>query len=264
MKYYSEKAVGVLRGNISEHLDWYYHPTGIAPEPVGVEQPVREVSLQEADLSKLAVGEDSPHKSDPQNALIVYKALKQLRPQEAADERLWTYLCHVRCADYVAARWLDKRFWDGDDDEKREIAVRRVCDHFFANGSRAILRSNGLSRLWWLGYIAHRVSEANPSRFLEILLHKQDIRVALIERPSVSMNIEILRAMYKVMEEHWNKEQKESPLFQRNVFRDWMVRVNRKGGVILLDALPSENLNDLLFEEASDAIKTASKAPESR
>ena len=153
---------------------------------------------------------------------------------------MWAYLCHCDCPQYVAARWLNSR------PQKDEDAAREVRNHFFAVGNRALIRDNGVSRLWWLGKIAHDVAPENPRQFLTILLHRQDVRSALIERPSVSMNRRVLREIYEVMKDHWNNG---GVLFERETFRSWMIALNRRGGVVLLDALPGEALRKLLREE---------------
>ena len=131
------------------------------------------------------------------------------------------------------------------------MAIRKVLNHFFALGNRALIRDNGVSRLWWLGRIAHEAAPANPREFLTILLHRQDVRSALIERPSVSMNRRVLRAIYMIMKESWINGGR---LFERETFRSWMVALNRRGGVVLLDALPDEALGRLLREEADGVL----------
>jgi len=56
------------------------------------------------------------------------------------------------------------------------------------------------------------------------------------------MNKRVLRAIYMVMKESWINGGK---LFEREIFRNWMIALNRQGGVVLLDALPDEALGRL-------------------
>ncbi|MXX68830.1 MAG: hypothetical protein F4Y74_07710 [Gemmatimonadales bacterium] len=186
-----------------------------------------------------------PFETDVQNALVVYESLSALTPHQASFERLWAYLSHCDCPQYVSWRWLQHR------PEKQRDAVRKVLNHFFATGNRGIIRDNGVSRLWWLGKIAHDIASANPLEFLTILLHRQDVRSALIERPSVSMNRRVLQGIYTVMQEQWANG---GGLFERDTFRSWMVALNRRGGVVLLDSLPVQTLKRLLREEAGRAL----------
>ena len=73
----------------------------------------------------------------------------------------------------------------------------------------------------------------------------------MIERPSVSMNRRVLRGIYEVMQGHWANG---GALFEREAFRSWMISLNRRGGVVVLDALPENVLRQLLREEAERAI----------
>ena len=239
--YYRQEIVDDYFDRVEENLDWYYDPAGKAPEPKET-WTTKSAPLDAQDLAALLKPCDTrAPETDGANALLVYGALRELSPHQATDERLWAYFCHNACSEYVAWRWLARRPDDA------EAAARKVRNHFFArrNGSRSLVRDNGVARLWWLGHIAHQVGSDSPASFLEILLHRQDVRSALIERPAVSMNLEVLKAIYGVMLEHWQGETKN--LFRREAFRTWMVNVNRRGGVVLLDALPSNALAALLL-----------------
>ncbi len=252
LQYFTELAVDELRTDIAERLDWYYKPTENLPDGwIRAENPVRTAPIDGGGIrEQLKIGAQ-PHRDDQANAIAVYRALKKLTPHQASDERLWVYLSHTQCAQYVAKRWLRER---PDDDEK---AVQKVRNHFFARGNRALIRDNGVSRLWWLGSIAHRIDPDDPQVFLEILLHKQDVRSALVERPAISMNPAVLKAIYAVMRGYWEKGAEKAPLFVRNTFRTWMINLNRRGGVILLDALSEYELERLLRSEAQRAIAEA-------
>ncbi len=250
LRYYTTEVVEDLRTRIAEHLDWYYAPQGRPPSVASVGG-LRESTLTAPALAeRLVTDAGRPSSTDVENALIVYEALSGLTPHQASIERMWAYMCHCDCPQYVTARWLSRR------PEKDEDAVREVRNHFFAVGNRALIRDNSVSRLWWLGKIAHDIDPDNPREFLTILLHRQDVRSALIERPSVSTNRRVLRGIYEVMREHWSDG---GALFARETFRTWMIALNRRGGVILLDALPEESLSQLLRAEARRAVEDHSK-----
>ena len=246
LRYYTTDALEELRSKVADNLDWYYAPDGPPPELTTLDD-IRATTVSATNLDgKLEVDLQRPHGTDVVNALAVYQALSNLTPHQASIERMWAYLCHCDCPKYVTHRWLKSR----PNEDKN--AVRKVENHFFAQGNRALIRDNGVSRLWWLGKIAHEIDSENPSKFLSILLHRQDVRSALIERPSISMNQRVLRAIYGVMEYHWANG---GALFQRENFRRWMVALNRRGGVVLLDFLPDEVLERLLREEAEHVIR---------
>ena len=249
LRYYTTEVVEDLRTEIVERLDWYYSPAG-RPPSVALVGGIRESTLVAPDLAeRLVTNAKRPSSTDVENALTVYGALSELTPHQASIERMWVYLCHNDCPQYVAERWLGRRPKEDDD------AVREVRNHFFAVGNRALIRDNAVSRLWWLGKIAHDIDPGDPRQFLTILLHRQDVRSALIERPSVSTNRRVLRGIYEVMREHWSDG---GELFARETFRSWMIALNRRGGVVLLDALPEDDLGSLLRDEARTSIEEQS------
>ena len=247
LRYFTMATVEHLRTTIVDRLDWYYLPTSrFVDQSVGG---VRESRLANPELrDQLTTCDARPYETDGANAVVVYRAMAKLTPHQASIERVWAYLCHCECPQYVAQRWLARR------PEKEADAVRKVRNHFFAVGNRALIRDNGLSRLWWLGKIAHDVDPDDPSRFLAILLHRQDVRSALIERPSVSMNKRVLTGIYQIMRQSWENG---GGLFKREVFRSWMIALNRRGGVVLLDSLPPDELSRLVWEEARAAMARA-------
>ena len=247
LRYFTTKALEDLRLQVPNRIDWYYAPDCSLLSQLPFDT-TRESRLPAPDLAeRLLVNEQQPADTDVDNALHVFGALKGLSSHQASIERMWTYLCHCDCPGYVAQRWLKNRPIATDE------AVRKIYNHFFSTGNRAFIRDNGVSRLWWLGKIAHEVAPEDPREFLVILLHRQDVRSALIERPSISMNKRVLRCIYQVMREHWINGQK---LFEREVFRNWMIALNRRGGVVLLDSLPNKQLRNLLKEEAYDMLNS--------
>lgn len=247
LQYCTAETLENLRRTVPDRLDWYYAPErSLSVTSFGG---FRESVVEAPRLAeKLVVDNKGPAKTDAQNALATYKAMRALTPHQASTERMWVYLSHFDCPQYVATRWLTRRPKDKND------AAREVRNHFFVAGNRGLIRDNGISRLWWLGKIADQVDPGSPEVFLEILLHRQDVRSALIERPSVSMNQKLLRSIYAVMRDHWGNGSK---LFEREVFRSWMIALNRRGGVVLLDAVPEDALSQLLNEEADRAIAAA-------
>ncbi len=243
IRYFTERAVDELRKGIEDHLDWYYAGDGnLAGE--WPESRDAQVKRSTAALT-LDCRRKKPHQRDNDNALRVHDHLRSLTPHEASEERLWAYLCHVECADYLRARWLGRR------PKKTEEAVGKVRNHFFARGARALLRDNGISRLWWLGKIARDAAPDEPEEFLEIVLSRQDVRSSLLERPLVSRNVGILREIYRLMKEY---RAGDGEMFKRDRFRAWMRGINARGGVVLLDALRPEALRELLQEEAKKAL----------
>lgn len=246
VRYFTETTVEALRSTVADRLDWYYSDGEVGNDS-WPESKVAAVSRSSAALT-LDCRKKKPHLRDSENALRVHDHLSALTPHQAAEERLWVYLCHVEGADYLRQRWLGRR------PGTKEEAARRVRNHFFVRDARGLIRDNGISRLWWMGKIARDVDEQEPRRFLDIVLHRQDVRSSLLERPLVSRNVRILRAIYELMRERWDGDRKDRSLFQRSHFRAWMRGINLRGGVVLLDALTPVTLRALLEEEAEKAV----------
>ena len=158
--------------------------------------------------------------------------------------------CHVECFTYVSRRFLGER---PDSDEEAET---RVLNHFFVKNNREKLRDNGVSQLWWLGYIAHQIDEQNPHSFLETLMHKQDLRSSILDRLFISMNLRTLKSIYLVMRGHWRRKTINLNFLSGKwkVFRNWMSELNRCGGVILLDSLSDTELRKLVSREAEFSL----------
>ncbi len=250
VRYLTEAKVEEFRKSIGEHLEWYYSGNGDGPR-------IDEGDLRLTDIqwgvpsTQLSLNQNRPHMSDAVNALAVYRAMDQLTRYQASDERLWVYLCHTTFANYSRARWLGKGRTSSIDGD-----VRRVRNHFFAKGNRAVFRDNAISRLWWLGSIAYDIDRERPDEVLNLILFRQEVRSSLLDRVGISSNRRVLQMICRIMGEHWREDQ-DKRLFSRVAFRDWMKEINRRGGVLLLDALGEGALMGLLRREAKRAARSA-------
>ena len=175
-------------------------------------------------------------------AWAVYRTLQSLTPAQAGDERLWVYLCHFEAYEYIGRRWLKAT--------KSKAMANTVLERFFGSNRRAIISRNGLSRLWWLGYIAKQVHN-EPKSYIDAVLSKQDVYANIFERPSLVMNPRIHRVAAERIVHAWRIQ---DGLLERNRFRAWMQRMNLKGGQILLDALDENTLREMVLEEADNVL----------
>ena len=109
LRYCTSDSLESLRHAVPDRLDWYYSPD-TEPTPQFGTFGFRESKLKAPRLADgLVTDADSPSITDVENALNVYEALSELTPHQASIERLWVYLCHFDCPQYVAARWLKQR-----------------------------------------------------------------------------------------------------------------------------------------------------------
>ena len=250
LKYFTESKVGELQSHIEKRLSQYYTPS----KEIDIGHNLQVGDLRRTDIEftvpDLELRDNRPDRFDSVNSIRLYESIPSLTRHQASDERLWTYLCHTSLAEYVKNRWLVNRVMP----KSRRDRIRRVRHHFFVSGSRGVIRDNGVSRLWWLGFVAHKIDPKNPARFLEIVLYRHDVRSALLERPFLSRNPKMLSAVYEVMREHWEHDQQKL-LFRRKSFRGWMIRLNRRGGVILFDAISPAKLVYIFRKEAEHELR---------
>ncbi len=191
-----------------------------------------KVKIQKGGDSDDAGGDDQM--SDIANCLTVYDALKNLTPQQAADERVWLYFTHIVLWDYVRIRWpLPKK----EDDKVKQIKL-----HYLVPAQRGLIRNNAVARLWWMGHAAHRCRIFDPEKTLQILLYKSDVRANLLERPSLAASEEIFDAVMKILGESFDGTKE---VFERGGFRTLMKHLNRVGGRRMLNALDADMLLEL-------------------
>lgn len=185
---------------------------------------------------------------DARNALAVYGSLRDLTPAQAADERLWSYLCHFEAHAYLQQRWLKDSVAD------TAKAARQIVQRYFGKNRRIRISRNGVARLWWMGHVAHRAFDQNPGIYLEALLSRQDIHANVIERPSLFMNTRFLRATAHRIVDSWYSQ---DGLLERAPFRTWMRTLNLYGGTRLMDTLDEGALQDLVYTHAEAVLQQA-------
>lgn len=81
-----------------------------------------------------------PGANDATNAMLVHKYLGELRPDQATDPRLWTYLTHAEFFEYTKMRWPG---------ERSKNRAEHVHNRFFLKGGRSGQLGNAIARLWW-------------------------------------------------------------------------------------------------------------------
>lgn len=190
----------------------------------------------EIDEEKLLTVDCAPgDDNEVQCCLSMDAALSGITPYLARDERLWARLSHLELLPYGRSRWPIPA-----DNEK---AVAHIRKHFFARGSRGIERDNVAARLWWMAAVCKKVEGLSLEQALTALLFQSDVRANIIERPSTSQNAHLLSALIR---ELYDSYKGDRTLFEREKFRSLMKRLNLEGGVLLLDVLDDDSLQELV------------------
>ena len=191
-------------------------------------------------------------RSDATDSLALYALLSSLTAQQASDERLWVGLTHIELYEYVRKRWK-AAFREGT---TKDSKARYIRDHWFVAGTRGFYRDNGVSRLWWMGKILTNIAREThlaAANVGELLLRQADVRANLIERSSTASNIPVASEIVLSLQ-HFVETEKEERIYDRQVFRQWMIRINQLGGTLVLDAIPRPTLSHLVREEAKRAL----------
>jgi hypothetical protein len=161
--------------------------------------------------------------SDVENSIKLYDLLRdKLTPVQACDPRLWAFLCHETCWNYMVNRWKP--------DAERDINSRYYLD---GNDSRALSR-NGIARLWWFAYLTYDENRTDPYELLKILLSDQNIQHNLLER-NFGRNRMILHTILDFIRSHPKINKKDD-------YEKLGKIINRWGGVRLLDYLAKKDI----------------------
>lgn len=179
---------------------------------------------------------------DLENTKRVFNAMRRLTISQATDERLWVYLTHVTFWEYMRVRWPAETYID------KSTFTNSIIERYFfmGNRDRALIR-NGLSRLWWYGYVSYDETRDDPYELTAMLLSKLDIAQSLLER-SFSRNPLITKTVLEVLA---NLHLNNKTLPNREQFRKLMMYLNQLGGVTILDSLEPKEIQILLYEKIS-------------
>jgi hypothetical protein len=229
----SSESVRRLKAEVSSgELEWFIS------QPL--DQIVNRLSLKYVDTAykingslslEFPSGFSQDQNRDYENCLHILKILPTLTPADATDDRLWVTLSFGKFAKYLQCRWLSRN--------SGERLRQDVLNHCFATGIRGRIRDNGVSRLWWMGYIACQVSGLTPDEVFEVLFKNSDYRSSLLERNSTTNSIGVLSAILTITKMTGFE-------YDRDAFRSFMKHVNLLGGRRNLASMREADLVDLL------------------
>lgn len=110
---------------------------------------------------------ERPRDADAANAKLVLRALPKLTTADATDERLWVTLGLRDYRHYLHQRWPLERVQIGN----------HLRNHAFAGDSRTRDRDHAISRLWWTGRYAARMTPDTVDQTIDLLFHNSDLIV---------------------------------------------------------------------------------------
>lgn len=182
---------------------------------------------------------------DLENSKLVYEAFRGLSRTQASDPRLWTYLTHVSCWEYMRNRWSPAEKFINDAPENRTAKLKTyILEHYFVRSdqSRALIR-NGMARLWWYAFLTFDETRDNPYELTAVLLKNLDITKNLLER-NLGRNKIIL---HSVLEFLLDKEDLiNGGDAGRSRIRKLVQSLNLHGGHCILDSLSKSDIKGFL------------------
>ena len=234
-RFFKEKYLKELELSVAENLELYR--AGNFDSVANNTDNYFEVAFEVDEAKLKLLLPSNKNEAEVQNCMLIYEAMKNLTHFHARDARLWVYLTHTVLLPYTRARWVIPA------DEV--AAIKFIKDHYFGISKRGIERDNSASRLWWMAALCKRVNELDFEMALTIFLHKSDVRASILERPTTSQCLSIFSAILRKLHNSYHTDKK---LFERNLVREAMKKLNLAGGVKLLGILPEQQVNALVEE----------------
>ncbi len=198
-KIFKASYIRKLQGRVENHenLDFYNKPEFIIDENQvrilpEIKQPVNLYAKM------------NPN-DDFQSAVALFEVYKDLKPIEASDHRLWTYLSHVDLFPYMQERW------------NGEKSSKYILDHWFLqSSSQSNLLSDNLSGLWWAVHISKDETRDNKYELTKVLFKQRDFAFRTLGTYKLARHKEAVLGILEFMKENEEvlsyKRQKKSRL----------------------------------------------------
>ncbi len=173
--------------------------------------------------------------SDRKNVEIVFEALKDLKPSNALDERLWAGILFGQLWKFVKYRRAEE-LSSGDE---REILNSFV----FMRGTKRSCFINCLSRLWWTGYLLYDSKNTNHYAAVDMITESAYAsNIILLSSNNFMANKELALGVLDCIMERKSKGEK--------IGRYHYVEANRylngMGGISILDTMTREETKSLI------------------
>lgn len=240
--YVGQQTADQLADGIEDHLDRYME-SGFSD--LEAEGDWRITLSIDADLDQLnGLVPDKGQEAEVHNSILVGRALANLSPSLARENRIWIRLSHVEALDYSRRRWLK-----GVPEAKLVPSIRT---HFFASTWTGCRDDHAISRLWWNYHIASMLAPDEPEAALNLLLSRADLRANFIERPRVGTRLPLARGIV-------NELRRNVPLRTSEAeFRNFMRLLNAQGAGQYIEVWTEDQVEAFVCRCAEAALSTAS------
>lgn len=172
--------------------------------------------------------------SDRKNVEILYEALRDLKPANALDERLWAGMLFGQFWDFVKYRRAEAL----KSDDEREV----LNSFLFLRGTKRSCFINCLSRLWWTGFLLYDEKSDNHYSAVDLITESAYAsNVMLLSSSNFMANKELALGVMDCISERKRKGEK----IGRYHFVEASKYMNCIGGITLLDTLSREQASEI-------------------
>lgn len=238
----TENALEALRTNLNANLkhysdetnDWIY-------DYFGTENPFLEYKQEFPDFQLKFNENDDMGKTDINNTIILYSAMKSLTDTQATDERLWAGMCHCDFWGFLHKRWQVNNSLD----LKYENIKSR---YFFAHNKKRSLITNSLAKLWWIGRLTYDKERTDPFELTRYLENDYATKSIIIFSNNYISNHNVTIGLFSALkyldDNGYIIEEKQ----RRDVYYEATKYLNVLGGTYILDYFSSEEIKEKVIK----------------
>ncbi len=224
LNFFRQNALDILRGEAESLFDRYATESEPWLDDFFLKKDAPNYFFDsgiEVDDFELNPGDAS---TDAENAKILYNAFRgKINRLQATDWRLWAYMTHLMCWNYMKARWTVSA-------EDRKDGISKIHNRYL--NDRAGYVRNGVARLFWIPFLSYDEDNSDPYEYMNFLLKRQDVQVGTTER-SLGRAKNLILGNLQALKEYDN-------VLNETDRRRFFVLVNQLGGVSLLDTISRE------------------------
>ncbi len=238
----TENSLEALRVNIKGNLRHYADNTNEwIYDYFGSESPFLEYKQDFPEFKLTFNSEDDVGKSDVDNTIVLYSAMKSLTDTQATDERLWCGMCHCDFWGFLQERWQVK-----DSHSLKDLNVKNR--YFFAKNKKRSLITNSLSKLWWVGRLTYDDTREDPFELTKYLINDYSTKTLVIFSNNYISNRDITIGLFSALKylESIGYKIKGKP--SREIYYEATKYLNVLGGTYILDYFSSEELEEKIIK----------------
>lgn len=227
-----------LKGNIRHYADnsneWIY-------DYFGSENPFLEYKQDFPDFKLSLNLEDDIGKTDVNNTIVLYSAMKSLTDTQATDERLWSGMCHCDFWSFLQERWQVKDYHD-------LIASNVKTRYFFAHNKKRSLITNSLAKLWWVGRLTYDGTREDPFELTRYLINDYATKTLVIFSNNYISNHDITIGLFSALKYLEDIGYRIKGKANREIYYEATKYLNVLGGTYILDYFTSEELEQKIIK----------------